>query len=427
MPIGALCDSETTSIEISPPSAADSSGPTTCKGHSTGGQAKGCPSGPACDLGNDRLSDRVNDRSNVQGRAQLSAPAIVPVLGRLNVPANAQPNGRRSARESELGLSYDAEALVSRKGREPFGCLRAEGAKSHPVATRRERKNAAGQPEHRMSNRPPGRHESIPHDLRNRTVRSGSLRHDPLLHATSAKRSRKVSVGFRGFGLLTGDLRMQLHPRMKAGLLLLAVAGTMMAMSPSAEARDGRWGRGGWRGGWDSGWRGGRGWGGYGGYGWYGGYPYYGYAYDYPNYGYSTGYYPNSGYAYDNSGNTTTNYAPSTQPVYGYSQGGCGTTTAAYPPSGPMPGTPGGYNGTPYEGGPTPTYAPGTNAQQRGDMNGQRNGAMNPQMGGNQQPGANNQQNATTPPPPESAAPPSPSNTGNQQNTNTGNQQNTNR
>lgn len=173
---------------------------------------------------------------------------------------------------------------------------------------------------------------------------------------------------------------MQRQPWMKACLLLLAIAGTVVATGGSAQARH-------WRGGYYGGWGGG--WGGYGGYGWYGGYPYNGYAYNYPNYGYSYGYSPyNSGNAY------VSNYAPSAQPmnanqVPAYSQGGCNSTTAAYPPSGPMPGTPGGYNGTTYEGGPpTPTYAPGA-------------------MG---QPGNAGQQNAA-PPPPGTAAAPSPSTT----------------
>jgi hypothetical protein len=225
---------------------------------------------------------------------------------------------------------------------------------------------------------------------------------------------------------------MQLHPRMKAGLLLLTIAGTVVAMSPSVQARDGRGGRGGrgWeRGrGWDGGWRGG--WGGYGGYGWYGGYPSYGYGYggyDYPSYGYS--------YAPDYGG-TYTNYAP-TQPMYSGQQyqryqsngEGCGPTTAAYPPSGPMPGTPGGYNGTTYNGGPpNPTYAPGAapgayggaygaggygsgRPGQPGDNAGQRNPEMN-QQGNAPQTGATggtaNQQNTAPPPAPGSSSPQNP-------------------
>ncbi len=234
---------------------------------------------------------------------------------------------------------------------------------------------------------------------------------------------------------------MRLHPGMKAGLLLLAIAGTIAATSETAHAR--RW-RGYYGNGYGNGYYGGYygnrwngGWG--GGYGWYGGYPAYGYGYN--NYGYAA-----PGYAY---GTTMTNYAPTygNQPAMVYGQGGCGntTTTAAYPPSGPMPATPGGYNGTAYDGGQTydgantPTYAPGTNAppvNRQGNyapaINGQmrdnandHNAATNPPANGTPQPGtaANNanDHNATSPPPPPASAPApssSSSDTANQHNTN---------
>jgi hypothetical protein len=211
---------------------------------------------------------------------------------------------------------------------------------------------------------------------------------------------------------------MQLQPRMKAGLLLLAIAGTIIVTSGSAQARH-------WRGGYY------RGWGGYGGYGWYGGSPYYGYGYGSPAYGYAYNTYPSYGY-----GGTYANYAPNTQPMYANQaapayaaqNGGCNSTTAAYPPSGPMPGQPGAYNGTTYDGAPpTPTYAPGTMAPpvtgQAGDNANQHDAAMNPTMGGRPQPGSSdtaNQHNATAPPLSAAAAPPSPgstSDTANQHNT----------
>ncbi len=202
---------------------------------------------------------------------------------------------------------------------------------------------------------------------------------------------------------------MRLHPGMKAGLLLLAVAGTIAAASGTAQARH-------WRGYYGRGYYGGYyggGWG--GGYGWYGGYPSNGYAYG--NYGYAPS------YAYNDYGTSTANYGPIAQPMNAnqpamvYGQGGCGntTTTAAYPPSGPMPGTPGGYNGTAYEGGPpTPTYAPGTNAS---PVNAQGNNAQG--TSGQAMNNANDH-NATAPPPaPASAPAPSSSSSGaaNQHNT----------
>jgi hypothetical protein len=207
---------------------------------------------------------------------------------------------------------------------------------------------------------------------------------------------------------------MQLQPRMKAGLLLLAIAGTIVATSGTAQARH-------WRGGYYGGW---------GGYGWYGGgNPYYGYGS--PAYGYAYNNYPSYGY-----GGTYANYAPSTQPMYANQaapaytaqNGGCNSTTAAYPPSGPMPGQPGAYNGATYDGAPpTPTYAPGTMAPpvsgQPGDNANQHNAAMNPTMGGTPQPGATsdtaNQHNTTAPPAPGTATPSSgtTSDTANQHNT----------
>jgi hypothetical protein len=200
---------------------------------------------------------------------------------------------------------------------------------------------------------------------------------------------------------------------MKAGLLLLTIAATIAAASGTAQARHGRGCCG----------RGYYGGGGGGGYGCYGGSP-------------------SNGYAY---GTTTANYGPGAQPMMAnqmvYGQGGCGNTatTAAYPPSGPMPGTPGGYNGATYENGsPTPTYAPGTNAppmNAQGNyapgMNGQRmdnandhNATMNPTVSGTPQPGSSadtaNNHNATAPPPAPASAPApgsSSSDTANQHNT----------
>jgi hypothetical protein len=204
---------------------------------------------------------------------------------------------------------------------------------------------------------------------------------------------------------------MRLHPWMKAGLLLLAIAGTIIASTGTAQAR--RWRGGGYYGnGWGWGGRG-WGWGGYGGYGWYGGYPSYGYAYSYPYSGYNYAYAP----SYSNDGSYTTSYAPNMNYAYQGGQG-CGTTTAAYPPSGPQPGTTGGYNGTTYEGGATPTYAPGTNAPpppagQTDNVNGQRGAAMNP---GANNSGTANPPNPDTPPAPGNSAPPSPTTTPNQQN-----------
>jgi len=227
---------------------------------------------------------------------------------------------------------------------------------------------------------------------------------------------------------------MRLHPGMKAGLLLLTIAGMIAAASGTAQARHGRgyYGRG-----YNGGYYGG-GWG--GGYGWYGGYPNNGYAYG--NSGYAQ-----PAYAYNDYGTTTANYGPSVQPMNAnqpamvYGQGGCSntSTTAAYPPSGPMPGMQGSANGTTYEGGPpTPTYAPGTNAppmNAQGNyapgMNGQRmdnandhNATMNPTVGGTPQPGSSadtaNNHNATAPPPAPTSAParsPSSSDTANQHNT----------
>jgi hypothetical protein len=224
-------------------------------------------------------------------------------------------------------------------------------------------------------------------------------------------------------GFLRGELKMRLHPGMKAGLLLLAIAGTIAAASGTAQARH-------WRGYYGRGYNGGYyggGWG--GGYGWYGGYPNSGYAYG--NYGSAQ-----PSYAY-NDGTTTANYGPSAQPMMAnqpamvYGQGGCGntSTTAAYPPSGPMPGAPGGYNGTTYENGPpTPTYAPRTNAPpvngQRMDNANDHNATMNPTVGGTPQPGTAadtaNDHNATAPPPAPASAPApgsSSSDTANQHNT----------
>jgi len=228
---------------------------------------------------------------------------------------------------------------------------------------------------------------------------------------------------------------MRLHPGMKAGLLLLTIAGTIAAASGTAQARHGRgyYGRGYYGGYYGGGWG--------GGYGWYGAYPNNGYAYG--NYGYAQ-----PAYAYNDYGTTTANYGPNVQPMNAnqpamvYGQGGCSntSTTAAYPPSGPMPGMQGSANGTTYEGGPpTPTYAPGTNAppmnaqgnyapgattgQARDNAN-DHNATINPTAGGTPQPGSSadtaNNHNATAPPPAPASAPapsPSSSDTANQHNT----------
>ncbi|HXY32907.1 MAG TPA: hypothetical protein VEI07_01690 [Planctomycetaceae bacterium] len=203
---------------------------------------------------------------------------------------------------------------------------------------------------------------------------------------------------------------MQLHPRMKAGLLLLAIGVTVIATGQTAQARH-------WRGRCCGGW-------GYGGCGGCGGYAYggcggcgCGIAYGGCGGGCGAGYggcaggacgvsayngyyYGGPTYTYGNGYGNTYTYAPNGQPMYAnqappMSAGGYSSTTSGYAPSAPMP--PGGYNGTTYDGGATPTYAPGTTAQ---PTTGQQGPAANP--------------NSPNSPPPPAAPNPSASSTPNQ-------------
>jgi hypothetical protein len=274
--------------------------------------------------------------------------------------------------------------------------------KSNRIAAHRELRNVARLPERRMSGRPKGPPESIPRARRNLIEEFGHLRRDRPLRAPKGSRNdRFVSRVW----VFTGDFRMRLHTRMKAGLLLLAIAGTIVVTGGTAQARH-----------WRHGCCGGCGYG-YGGYGGCGCGSYAGgcgYSFGGGGCGYggcgaggcgvggcgaggcgTTAYYGAPAYG------SYVNSAPIAQPMYG--QGGCGPTTAAYPPA-PMPGQPGGYNGTTYEANGTPTYAPGSAPPppQAGNDSVQHSAAMNP---ANTMP---NQPNAQAPPAPAATEPPAP-------------------
>jgi hypothetical protein len=230
---------------------------------------------------------------------------------------------------------------------------------------------------------------------------------------------------------------MQLHPRTKAGLLLLAIAGTVVVAGGTAQAHHhhrGCCGGGYAYSGGCGGGCGGYAYGGCGGGGCGSGGCATGGC---SSGGCASGGCSSGGCGYTSAGcagcgGSYATYAPTMQqpayanqsaPMYAPQQmagpmgPGCNQTTAAYPPSaGATAGRPG-YNGNGYET-PAQTYAPGTYAPgtneaampRPGDAAGQRRAAMNPSNGSAPpQPGAMNdganQQNATTPPAPAAAPP----------------------
>jgi hypothetical protein len=208
-----------------------------------------------------------------------------------------------------------------------------------------------------------------------------------------------------------------MQARMKAGLLLLAVAGMVGVTTGTAEAHHhhrccgGYYGGCGYGGGCGGGCGGGMAYGGCGGG--------CGYAGGCSQGGCGAGGCPTGGcgvsttymspgynnYASAPPANYTSNYAPNAQPMAAYNSGGCGPTTAAYPPSGPMQGAPNGYNGTPYDGGQQ-TYAPGANNPAQRNMNAPPPEASPPPP--ENQPPAPSPSSTNTPPANE-PAPPKPS------------------
>ena len=173
---------------------------------------------------------------------------------------------------------------------------------------------------------------------------------------------------------------MRLQTRTRAGLLLLAITGTIIVSAGSAQAHHRHRGC----------------CGGCGGYAYYGGG---GCGGGCATGGCATGGCATGGCA--TGGCATGGCAPHAmymnQPAGTYvtQNGGCGPMTTAYPPAAPAPGQPGAYNGANYESAPpTPTYAPGTYAPpgaplvngQRGNTAEQHNAARPPAMGDAPQP-----------------------------------------